>query len=309
MRRPRSRGAFSLTLRATYATLAGMIRFFFGLTAVLGLCSASAAQAEPLVLKASSPWNLDYAKDSCRLTRAFGEGKQQVFLIFDRYEPSSQLDISVIGKPMATGSDVHIPVTAGFGPDLPAPARASVLVGDIGPDRLPMLFIGRRDLRNIEHSETPLTVEDEARVTEFTVRTPLRTVVLQTGSLKAPMAAMRACTDDLLEQWGLKPTEQAHLTTPPIPTSNPGQWLRSNDYPRSPLLMGASAIVHFRLMIDPAGKPSGCNVQQATNSPEFTGLTCQLLLKRAQFTPAHDAAGNAIASYYTNSVRWVVGGL
>ncbi|NML94723.1 hypothetical protein HHL27_13695 [Novosphingobium sp. TW-4] len=74
-------------------------------------------------------------------------------------------------------------------------------------------------------------------------------------------------------------------------------------------MMGASAIVYFRLMVGPDGNPTGCHIQQATNSPEFTDFTCKLLMKRARFAPALDAAGNPTASYYTNSVRWLASAL
>ena len=60
-------------------------------------------------------------------------------------------------------------------------------------------------------------------------------------------------------------------------------------------------------MVSAEGVPTKCAIQQATSSPEFTKLTCDLLVKRARFSPALDRDGKPVASFYTNSVRWLAG--
>ncbi|WP_225207456.1 energy transducer TonB [Novosphingobium huizhouense] len=263
-------------------------------------------RAAPLVLAASSKWEIQYADDSCRLARIYGTDKNKIIVLMDRFAPSAQVDVTLIGKPFITGSDVQIPVTFSFGPDLPAAKRKDVLAGFTGKDRVSTLFVGPRDLLNREGDDLPpQSPDDEARITQLYLAVGSRQFVLQSGSLRAPLAALRTCTDDLLKGWGLDPAVQAALSRPPKPQTDPGRWLVSNDYPRGALKMGASAIVHFRLMIGPDGNPTGCNVQQATDSPEFTDFTCKLLMKRAHFEPALDAAGKPTASYYRNSVRWL----
>lgn len=268
------------------------------------------AQAAPLVLAPSSKWDMHYADDSCRLARVYGEGKDKVIVFMDRFSPAARVHVTMVGKPLSTGFDVRTPATFSFGPGLPEGKRKDALKGSTGEDKLPTLFIGPSDLLNREGEDlSPQTPDDEAKITQFALTIRPRQIVFQSGSLKAPMAALRACTDSLVKEWGLDPAVQARLSRPATPQSDPGKWLVSSDYPRGPLMMGASAIVYFRLMVSADGNPTGCHIQQATNSPEFTDFTCKLLMKRARFAPALDAAGNPTASYYTNSVRWLASAL
>ena len=66
-------------------------------------------------------------------------------------------------------------------------------------------------------------------------------------------------------------------------------------------------IVRFRLDVDPTGAPAGCRVLYRTNPDDFADLSCRLLMKRARFNPALDAAGKPVKSYYINNIRWVMG--
>jgi hypothetical protein len=54
------------------------------LAALSTALAAMPAQAEPVVLKPSSPWNVDFGEDKCRLSRLFGEGENQHYLAFQQ---------------------------------------------------------------------------------------------------------------------------------------------------------------------------------------------------------------------------------
>jgi len=60
-----------------------MLKKFFAVLALISVTTSSYAQSAkgPLQLKQSSPWNVDYADDRCRLMRQFGEGDDKVFAI------------------------------------------------------------------------------------------------------------------------------------------------------------------------------------------------------------------------------------
>ena len=65
--------------------------------ALAALAAALPAQAEPVVLQPSSPWNVDFAEDKCRLSRLFGEGENQHYLAFQQYWPAPEAGLTVAG--------------------------------------------------------------------------------------------------------------------------------------------------------------------------------------------------------------------
>ena len=69
---------------------------------IVGLaCISQALQArEVRHLQPSGKWIVDYAVDSCRLARNFGDGDRQVALLVDQFEPGDWLRIKFAGKPI-----------------------------------------------------------------------------------------------------------------------------------------------------------------------------------------------------------------
>lgn len=96
-----------------------------------------------------------------------------------------------------------------------------------------------------------------------------------------------------------------NLESEPIPTGDPGSWISSADYPSALRTKGVSGIVRFRLDVDAAGKPSNCTVLAAFSDVAFKKVTCDKLMRKAQFQPAKDAAGTAVPSYWVSSVVWI----
>lgn len=269
------------------------------------------AWAAETVLEPLDKWVLSYSEDSCRLARAFGTNDDKIVLVIDQFMPAGIFDLSLIGKRLGRFEKNRVELIATFGPGLPAGEAHDALTGKVGPDHTTILMIGGRDLLN-RHAVKgasdeffPTTKEQEAAVTELHIAIGARRTLLRTGSMASPLVAMRACIADLVKTWGLDPAQQDALTRRPVPVASPAKWLTPNDYPKGPLSIGASAIVRFRIMVGADGLPTKCAIQQATLSPEFTKLTCDLLMARARFTPALDRDGKPVASFYTNSVRWL----
>ena len=274
-----------------------------------------AARAAETVLEPTDKWVLNYADDSCRLAHAFGKDKDRMVLVLDQFQPGGMMDLSLVGKRLGRIPVSRIDLTVTFGPGLPKGELNEAMLGTLGPDKTTIIMAGPRDLlnrpirRNTGNSSDSLgtiTPEQEAAITEVRFTTGTMRLTLKTGPMKGPLDAMRTCVANLVKEWGLDPVQQAALGERVAPTTSPGQWLKPEDYPAGPLFMGAGAIVRFRLMVGTDGVPSQCFIQLATKSPEFTKLTCDLLMKRARFTPALDREGKPVASYYTNSVRWLV---
>lgn len=281
-----------------------------------GSASTSALSATtPAIYPASSPWNLHYADDSCLLVRGFGTGQTKALLRFEKTAPSERFSLTLLGGPLRLNSGLTRRISLTFGPGGTPDTREGAPVGDmmIGEVKTPLVIVESASL----YGQPPASVLEEvarspaaeAKITQLLVA--LRggsEFILKLGPMDKPMAALRTCTDNLVKGWGLDPDVQKSLRSSPVPLKSPGDWLRSGDYPAVMLSSGKSAVVRFRLIVDASGGVTGCSIPSSTKGEEFGKTTCNVLVKRARFTPAVDAGGKPVASYYVNSVTWLHGG-
>jgi hypothetical protein len=283
---------------------------------VLSPLSAFAKDKPPISLTRTGKWEINYDEDSCHLFAQFGEGRQAALLKLTRVGPSDWFEMQVYGE-MLKWSGINMPIEVSFGDEVRPFKREGVAVTLSQPGKLPAVIIqglridGWDNLRDADGpvASPAITPQQEASVTAITFKVraskPYR---LQTGSLEAPMAAMRRCTDDLLRHWGYDPAVQKSLVRQTTPANYPGNWITQRDFPPRPLARGSNGLVQFRLDVDEAGSVRGCRVLFRTNPDEFADLSCQLLSKRAKFTPALNAEGKPVRSYYVGRVKWVSGG-
>jgi len=163
------------------------------------------------------------------------------------------------------------------------------------------------EARNTEIFGQELTADQEATIEWLEVRRGrLRAVRFMLGSMRKPMAAMRACTDELMTHWGIDLDAHRGLTRAAAPKSNPGDWISSRDYPRDLLRKGAQGLVQFRLSISAEGMPTQCHIQQSTRPEGFDKAVCETLMRRARFEPALGANGQPIASFWRSAVRFMM---
>lgn len=290
------------------------LRFFRLLAACAAALLTSPAFANDLELDASGAWTLNYANDSCRLSREFGRGDDRVTLILDQFDPVRPLSLSLVGKPFTRLESRSEQIATTFGPSLPDARKVTATVGELGIEKTPIVLASSRDLLNRDISgkdnsagtylQDP-TPDQLAAITRLQVSTDVFRLTLNMGSMRQPIAALQTCIGALVRDWGLDPAQQSALSRRPLPLGQPGYWLTSADYPRAALEAGSSAIINFRLLIGPNGMPTSCHIQQATMSAELIRQTCSMLMRRARFKPALDAQGKPVPSYYTNSVRWL----
>ena len=79
----------------------------------------------------------------------------------------------------------------------------------------------------------------------------------------------------------------------------------SDDYPAAALSAGASGTAQAQLTIGPDGRVTGCNLIRSTGNGALDSATCNVLRRRAKFSPARDTNGNATAdSITTPPIRW-----
>ncbi|MEA3050169.1 MAG: hypothetical protein QOG84_2005 [Sphingomonadales bacterium] len=99
-----------------------------------------------------------------------------------------------------------------------------------------------------------------------------------------------------------------HLDDDTAPAPPPGSSLATlfsdADYPMAALRRHEQGKVDFRLDIDSAGGVTGCTVTHSSGSVSLDEATCRLLKERAHFSPARDAAGNAVPDTFDGHIIW-----
>jgi hypothetical protein len=281
------------------------------------------AAEQPVRLQPASPWDVDYAENSCRLIRTFGEGKTLTKLAFE--SAPGAMDLLVIGKPLNTFEEQvparFLPVggktfDGRFARTVPSGVPA-ILWSDLRmlPDSLfDQLKKQQEELgKNAGVRPPPVSLAEKeyyknqardfaAAATEFEIQTRHnRSVILETGSLGQAMAAFEQCTRDSLKDWGVDPDIEDKIVRP-VWMVNPSDWLFASDYPGDMLRSGKESEVVARLLIDAAGKITKCTSLSHFNEVEFNRITCANIIKRARFEPAELADGTKVPSYMVRRV-------
>jgi protein TonB len=83
----------------------------------------------------------------------------------------------------------------------------------------------------------------------------------------------------------------------------------ADDYPASAQAAGAEGTAQAELTIGPDGRVVGCNLIKSTGNGALDSATCNILRRRAKFTPARDSNGNPTTDTYTTPpIRWQLEG-
>ena len=90
-----------------------------------------------------------------------------------------------------------------------------------------------------------------------------------------------------------------------IPTSNPGRWVKSSDYPAAAILEKREGVAAFRLTVDAAGYVSACEITGSSGHGDLDAATCEAVRREARFNPARTGTATRI---YSNRVTWKVPG-
>lgn len=298
-----------------------MFRNLIAAFCYLGLGSQASAKSssEPLRLKASSPWNVDYADDRCRLMRVFGGGDEKVFAIYDRYGPGEHFRTTIAGMPIKSATE-NGEASIQFGPG-EGELRLPFYKGSLG--KLPALVFHSQarvapptpveqsaidSRKNNEEIElAPVGPERESAIKYMTIGKPLRRpIVLETGSMHKPLEALGKCIYNLTASWGIDVEKHKSLMRKATPVGSSSSWVVTGDYPTEMLRSAQAAIIEFRLSVGADGVPTACHIQSTTRPKKFDQAVCQSVMRRARFEPALDAAGSPITSYHQNTVHFQI---
>jgi hypothetical protein len=289
------------------------------------LCAPSVLAAkDPVQLAPSSPWNLHYGDTSCQLIRTFGEADKATTFVLERVAPRSNLTMLVFGGSLRskTGENdaraVFIPLTGNVlegghvAETVTTKKQTAILWSRVNfrtkPDPFKAPREGKRDDRDLVQEAADRAEESAsaAVITAVKIREAGRhEVVLQTGPLARPIAMMRECANEQLEQWGVNPAVEDKIVRLPVPTQTIAGLFSSMDYPKGALREGDESTIQARLNIGADGAVTKCTGLSRFKAPGFDALVCRKL-DRVRFKPAELADGTKVPSYYLVSIRFVL---
>jgi TonB family protein len=114
----------------------------------------------------------------------------------------------------------------------------------------------------------------------------------------------------LLAAQALQPSTMtpASPAAPPVPAVRARADLSGiiglSDYPGAVQRAGLEGSVRFELEVGPNGRVRGCRVLNSSGVPMLDEITCELMTERPRFTPARNAAGEAVPDRVRASVTW-----
>ena len=106
------------------------------------------------------------------------------------------------------------------------------------------------------------------------------------------------------------PPPPPHKTQSAAPSSGDVRGLFSgDDYPASAQAAGAEGTAQAELTIGSDGRVQSCNLVRSTGNSALDEATCNILRRRAKFTPARDSNGQPTTDTYTTPpIKWVLQG-
>lgn len=270
-----------------------------GFLTLIALCSAEPAHA--------LSWDLVQGDSACGISKQFEDDGRTSMMFIEKVEGGYALDISngnwssIIPKqkyPLVLSFDKHY-----FTVD------ASGYADEGGKG---FRFAADEDLANAFARAESLVI--------FRDTEPVTTVLAASlmGS-QAGVARIKPCVsylrrerdDELAEIMALERKREVIPADPffdpnaAVPSSNPGRWIKSSDYPAAAMLEKREGVAAFRVTVDASGLVSACEITGSSGHGDLDAVTCAAVQREARFNPARSGSS---ARHYSNRVTWKVPG-
>lgn len=277
----------------------------------LALGMAIPAQAQQAaVFQPSGSWTADYGDDYCRLIRTFSDGKNELSLALERTQPGQFTRLIFVGsglKPYRNADEFgyHFGPAGSTGKTLFARSKAAdgndyfitnpVALAPLAPPTAgappaPPPY-DRAQEKAAADGITALTLSEG-------LSSPVR---FETGSLGPVIGAMQACTDDLLKVWNLNVDQHKAMSAAamPIPGKEPALPMGTIPFNQFGKFIGGANEVRLAVAAD--GKVTSCVTRSPSLAGQLNKRVCDLIVEKATFSPAKDAEGQPMASFWMGS--------
>ena len=263
------------------------------LAAALSLASvALPASAQPDTTSAAQParWHLDGATSRCVLTRRLagspvpatfilrtlpGSGRYEIILASPDFPAEirqlrgDQLSLSL--EP-AMGGSVEVPASW---VDLPDSLGRGLAIGPLPADLLPAFAAS---------TSLAIGAKNGGETARWTVPVAARAA-----------EAVSYCESEKLAEWGADPAGLAAGATRAQPSGDTADWVTPRHLGLNDALASLAFTGVFRLGIGADGRVSDCTLLESAGNVDLSP-GCRILTREARYSPARDAAGNAVRS-------------
>lgn len=282
-----------------------------GAFAALGFAQPVMAQDDAVVLAPTSEWMLDRAEHSCTIRRSFGDAKNVTWLEMRKASPfGGDYRFTITTNQFTTTGQVPLAYFSPAGePEIPD-LRLYEKAGDRGSVAF---FMGVQSgfVADRSRAGQPLSPEEaDAATDQFrTAITGLRveaafdkTLLLQTGEMRGPLATAEKCIEDLMTSWGVDP-KHAMGESRTIASDGHVLWNEEllNRVPETLRRRGKETRVVFPLVVGADGVPTACWLDQPFVEEGYENWACKLILHNARYTPALDKDGKPMRAIYAVS--------
>jgi len=256
------------------------------------MLAAAAAATGPAPLAPKGTWTVDYEESMCVLSHDFGEGGDRVTIGFRPWPMGEETELAVLWPDKGYGvfggnAEVQL-LPKGEKVSGSYSGYATIKMGKLATITVDQDKLG--DLR-------------EASSVSVNLIHRKQWVVSLPPAAKA-VAALKACSDDLLKSWGMDPDEQQHLSQGP--KGNPAQYFGPDQYPPEAIRAGQQGRVVAIGTVGIDGRVTGCMVAVTSGSAILDQTTCTIMKSSMRYTPALDLSGKPIVSHTVLPVRWVL---
>lgn len=253
---------------------------------------ASGQPPAPAPAPAVRPWQVDWGPYFCALIRQPAEGRPYAaaFLTVPGDDATQLLLVPERGAALPRGIDSALLMPQGRSFPIRAAEQRRGAVQVLSIPGLPY------ELRGMLEGATELQLRAGP---EVRARIPV-------DQSRAAIAAHRRCTAEIARQWRIDEAGLAALRARPGSTNRLG--FRSSDYPDISVADRTQGRVILRITVTTGGRAADCSVVATSGDRYIDDRSCRVVMARARFTPALDAAGRPVAIASVFTVTWLVAG-
>lgn len=305
----------------------------------MALAMPAQAQSEaPQVFERTGNWTADFGEDYCRLLRTFHSGDDEITLAFERIQPGPMMRMLIIGdsfRPYRGADRVgyrfepreQVPPfepSTDFATSRTPDGERLTILSFISLGEAPQFTQVFQQRTNGDDETTDAALPAPGEPPQFPAYDPqaeqaraseIRSLVFDeglsrpirfaTGNMGDVMAVLQSCTMDLVSSWGVDAEKHLDLQRGAFPA--PGPIISRTTVPFDQFARLTGNYNQVRVMVSAAGEPTSCHIHFPTLEEGVNDRICEQVMENAEFQPALDAQGDAIASYWLVPVFALLG--